>query len=97
VGRGRKSEVGRIVMEFDNAAPSISIDRVAADGNFLRVSGSAIEGTTVSVTNVPVELDRHRRFTATLPPESDDDAPAVRIAHPKSGVHYYVVRDAAKR
>ncbi len=94
---GRKSEASRIVMELDNAAPSISIDRVTVDNGFLRVSGSAIEGTTVSVTNIPVELDRHRRFSATLPPESDDEAPAVRIAHAKSGIHYYVVRDAAQR
>lgn len=94
---GRKSEASRIVMEFDNAAPSVSIDRVTTDHGFLHVTGSAIEGTAVSVTNIPVELDRHRRFTARLPPENENEAPAVRIAHPKSGIHYYVVRDAAKR
>jgi len=94
---GRKSEVGRIVIEFDNAAPSVSIDRVAAEGDGTRVSGTVIEGTTVSVTGTPVELDRHRRFTAVLPARDTDEAPAVRIAHPKSGLHYYVVRDAARR
>ena len=93
---GRKSEVGRIVIEFDNAAPSVSIDRVGVEGDALRVSGTAIEGATVSVTNTPVELDRHRRFTALLPARASDEAPAVRIAHPKSGIHYYVVRDATR-
>lgn len=93
---GRKSEVGRIAIEFDNAAPSVSIDKVAAEGDTLRVTGTVVDGTSVSVAGIPVELDRHRRFAAAVPAQRTDEAPAVRIAHPKSGVHYYVVRDAAR-
>jgi len=92
---GRKSESGRIVIEFDNAAASVSIDGVEGEGTGLRVRGTVIEATTVSVNGVAVDLDRHRRFSADLPAD-DQNAPAVRIAHPKTGVHYYVVRDGGK-
>ncbi|MBA3397921.1 MAG: hypothetical protein H0T89_35180 [Deltaproteobacteria bacterium] len=91
---GRRSETGRIVIDFDNAAASASIDGVESDGPTRYVRGTVIEGTTVSVGGAALELDRHRRFTAEVSTELQ--AVAVRIAHPKTGVHYYVVRDAGR-
>ncbi len=91
---GRRSETGRIVIDFDNAAASASIDGVEDDGTTRRVRGTVIEGTTVSVGSTALELDRHRRFTAEVSTELQ--AAAVRIAHPKTGIHYYVVRDAGR-
>jgi hypothetical protein len=46
----------------------------------------------VTANGSTVELDRHRRFTAELAPGTGQDSASVRIAHPKLGVHYYVLR-----
>jgi hypothetical protein len=89
---GHRSEESRVVIEFDNAAQSASIDSVDADGNKLRIKGTVIESSSVSVNNTPVELDGHRRFTTELTPPDGADGVGVRIAHPKAGIHYYVMR-----
>jgi hypothetical protein len=89
---GSKSEESRIVIEFDNAAQSASIDAVETGGGKLRVKGTVIESSTVSAGGTAVPLDRQRRFTTELTPGPEDDGVAVRIAHPKAGVHYYVMR-----
>jgi hypothetical protein len=90
----RQSEPGKIVLDFDNAAPSASIDGVESDGTTLHVRGTVIEGSTVSIGSAagqggatPVDLDRHRRFGVDVPGE----VAAVKIANPKSGTSYYVV------
>jgi hypothetical protein len=46
----------------------------------------------VSVNQLPVELDRQRRFTTEAAPAEGQDGIGVRIAHPKAGIHYYVMR-----
>jgi hypothetical protein len=89
---GSRSEESRIVIEFDNAAKSASIDSVDASGSTIRVKGTVIESSTVSAGGTPVELDRHRRFTAALSPGPNEDGASVRIAHRKAGIHYYVMR-----
>jgi hypothetical protein len=89
---GRRSEASQLVIEFDNAAQSASIDTVETTADKLRIKGTVIEGSTVSVNNAPVELDRHRRFTTELAPPQDGDGVGVRIVHPKAGIHYYVLR-----
>ncbi len=89
---GSRSEESRIVIEFDNAAQSASIDAVDTSGGKLRVKGTVIESSTVSANGAPVDLDRHRRFTIELAPGADEDGASVRIAHPKAGIHYYVMR-----
>lgn len=89
---GRRSEESRIVIEFDNAAQSASIDSIDTSGGKVRVKGTVIESSTVSANGTPVDLDRHRRFTTDLSPGPDEDGASVRIAHPKAGIHYYVMR-----
>lgn len=91
---GSRSEDSRIVIEFDNAAQSASIDGVEASGDKLHVKGTVIESSTVSADGAPIELDRHRRFAADLRPSEGEDGVGVRIAHPKAGIHYYVMRTA---
>ncbi|HEY5945765.1 MAG TPA: hypothetical protein VIV40_09750 [Kofleriaceae bacterium] len=94
-GGGKRSEESRIVIEFDNAAQSASIDAVEIDGAKLRVKGTVIESSTVTANDAAIELDRHRRFNADLVPRDGEDGVGVRIAHPKAGIHYYVVRTGA--
>jgi hypothetical protein len=92
---GRRSEESRMVIEFDNAAQSASIDSVEVDGAKLRIKGTVIESSTVSVDATPIDLDRHRRFNTELTPREGEDGVSVRIAHPKAGIHYYVMRTGA--
>ena len=40
-------------------------------------------------------LDRQRRFDTEVAPGTDEDGAAIRIAQPKLGVHYYVMRLSA--
>ncbi|HUS30259.1 MAG TPA: hypothetical protein VMZ53_17245, partial [Kofleriaceae bacterium] len=91
---GAKSEQGKLIIEFDNAAASASIDDVAPVDGKTRVKGTVIEGSTVSVNGTTVELDRHRRFQTDLAPADGEDGVAVRIANSKAGIHYYVMRTA---
>lgn len=89
---GSRSEESRIVLEFDNAAPSVSIDAVEVAAGKVRVKGTVIENSKVSAGGAAVPLDRHRRFDTDLVPRDGDAGLGLRIAHPKSGIHYYVVR-----
>jgi hypothetical protein len=89
---GRRSEESKVAIEFDNATQSASIDNVEVAGDKLRIKGSVIESSTVSVNQLPVELDRQRRFTTETTPGEGQDGIGVRIAHPKAGIHYYVMR-----
>jgi len=92
---GGRSEETRIVIEFDNAAASASLESIEVKDGKARVKGVVIEGSTVTADGAAVELDRHRRFDTELAPRDGEDGIAVRIAHPKLGVHYYVVGVAA--
>lgn len=91
---GAKSEQGKIVIDFDNAAPSASIETVEANVTSIVVKGVVIEGSTVSANGSPIELDRQRRFTTQLTPGETEDGGAIRIANSKGGIHYYVMRAA---
>jgi hypothetical protein len=91
---GAKSEQGKIVIDFDNAAPSASLETVEANVTTIVVKGVVIEGSTVSANGAAVELDRQRRFTAQLTPGDAEDGAAIRIVNSKGGIHYYVVRAA---
>jgi hypothetical protein len=88
---GARSEESRIVIEFDNAAPSASIE-VSANANAFRVKGNVLDGSTVSANGKALPLDRHLRFEGEVAPGEREDGIAVRIAHPKAGIHYYVTR-----
>lgn len=93
---GRKSDPGKLSIEFDNAAPSASIEGIDEVGGTLHVKGTVIEGSTVTANGATIELDRHRRFSADLAPGADEDGAAVRIANSKGGIHYYVMRVAPR-
>ena len=92
---GVKSEQGKLIIEFDNAAASASIDDVGNAAGKLHVKGTVIEGSTVSVNGTPIDLDRHRRFETDLTPAEGEDGVAVRIVNAKAGIDYYVMRAAS--
>ena len=92
---GGRSPEARIVIDFDNAAATASIEKVqAGEGGKISVKGTVIEGTTVTGGDSKIELDRHLRFSAELSPRDGEDGVAIRMAHRKVGVHYYVLRSS---
>ncbi|MBA2541382.1 MAG: hypothetical protein H0V17_17205, partial [Deltaproteobacteria bacterium] len=93
---GGRSGEARIVIDFDNAQPTASFEKVEVKDGKVNVKGTVIEKTTVSSAGVPIALDRHLRFETTLAPQPGETGVAVRIAHPKLGVHYYVVGSGLK-
>jgi hypothetical protein len=90
-----------VEIEFDDAAPTASIELPPAagfnPGEPIAIRGSAIEDSRVSVEGEAVSVDRKHRFshTLTLPPEKP--ALAIRIQHPAHGVRYYLRRPVAAR
>lgn len=91
----RSPESG-LVVDFDNAAPQAFVkspgDGAIVAGTSVRVAGVAIEGARVSVDGAPLALDRHQRFEANVPVDASRDAIAIRIEHPRGGIHYYLRR-----
>ncbi len=91
---GRRSPTTIVRVRFDNAAPTAHIrePRGAVARGTVHVSGMAIEGATVSVAGTPLTLDGDHRFDGDVSAPGDLDALAIRFAHPRSGVHYYLRR-----
>ncbi len=92
-GGGESSRKTPLILDFDNAAATAYLKRPQVGENgTIHVEGAVIEGWSVFAGGRDLSLDRHRRFKADLAPSGDEQALAIRIAHPKRGVHYYLVR-----
>jgi hypothetical protein len=96
VAGGRRSPTTTVRIRFDNAAPTAHIrePRGAVARGSVRVAGQVIEGASVSVGGAPLTLDGDNRFEGDAVVPADLDALAIRFAHPRSGVHYYLRRVA---
>jgi hypothetical protein len=80
-------------IDFDNAAPAAHIQEPPAGAPIagsVVVAGVALEGASVSVSGVDLTLDAQYRFRDTVSPKPGESSLAIRIAHPKHGVHYYI-------
>jgi len=93
-----KSKTSSLRVGFDNATPSAYIRAPPAGspltGAEAQVSGAALSGARVTVGARSLALDGQRRFAATVPIPQGPDALAVRIAHPRTGIDYYLRRRA---
>ena len=91
-GGGNESKHSQLAISFDNAAATGYLSSPKSGASLtsakVRVSGAAVEGWTVSVDGQELRLDRQYRFDQDVPVGSDGIA--VRFAHPKYGVHYYL-------
>jgi hypothetical protein len=92
---GRVSPKTAVNIRFDNAAPTAQFfarrSTAEAPGpGMVSVDGVTIDGAKVSAAGQSLPVDEHGRFRATVAPLSGDDAVAVRLEHPRTGVHYYV-------
>jgi hypothetical protein len=92
IAGARRSATTIVRVRFDNAAPTAHIrePRGTVARGSVHVAGMAIEGATVSVGGTPLALDGDNRFEGDVAAPADLDAIAIRFAHPRSGVHYYL-------
>ena len=93
---GKQSPRTTLSIRFDNAAPTAQFFRPTAPGKgaagVVTVDGVTVDGAKVSVGGQPVAVDARGRFRTEAAPLEGDDAVAVRLEHPRTGVHYYVRR-----
>lgn len=98
---GKASPRTHVTIRFDNLAPIAQFfpagsQALEATAGTIPVDGVTVEGAKVSVDAKPLSVDERGRFGTALAPLNGDDALAVRIEHPRSGVHYYVRRSGAR-
>jgi hypothetical protein len=82
-------------IDFDNAAPAANIQEPPAGtpvSGTTTVAGVAQDGAKVSVSGVELPLDAQFRFRDEGSAKPGESSLAIRIAHPKHGVHYYLRR-----
>jgi hypothetical protein len=82
-------------IDFDNAAPAAHIQEPPAGapiGGSVTVAGVALEGASVTVSGVDVSLDSQFRFRDQASVRPGESSIAIRISHPKHGIHYYLRR-----
>jgi hypothetical protein len=99
---GKQSPKTTVSVRFDNAAPTAQFFRASRGSGggsprAIAVDGVTVDGAKVSVGGEPVAVDGHGRFHTQATPLAGDDAVAVRLEHPRTGVHYYVRRRAPGR
>ena len=99
-GAGTRSKTSVLRIEFDNAAPTASLQLPAVSqtwrGNSVEVAGTALPGSEVQVAGAAVPLDRQGRFSTAVPLPVASGSIAVRLAHPRLGLHYYLRRDGGR-
>jgi hypothetical protein len=97
-GAGKLSRHTRVDIQFDNAAPTATLDappaRVLEPGDPLTISGIALPGWQVQVGQQRAVQDEQGRFSLPTNWPSDTRAVAVRLSHPERGTHVYVRRPA---
>jgi hypothetical protein len=99
-GASTRSKASVLRIEFDNAAPSASLQLPSVSqawrGDSVEVAGTALPGSEVSVDGAAVPLDRQGRFSTAVKLPVPTGSIAVRLAHPRLGLHYYLRRDAGR-
>jgi hypothetical protein len=97
-GGGKVSRHTRVDIQFDNAAPTVTLDAPPAQalepGDPLTISGIALPGWQVQVGQQRAPQDDQGRFSLPTSWPSDTRAIAVRLSHPDRGTHVYVRRPA---
>jgi hypothetical protein len=90
---GHRSPKTTLRIDFDNAAPAANIQEPAAGAPLsgaVTVAGVAVDGAKVSVSGAELPLDAQFRFREQVSAKAGELSLAIRIAHPKHGVHYYL-------
>lgn len=98
-GTARRSRTTTIEIRFDNNAPTANLnqpeERAFAPGSSVKVEGVALEGWKVSLDGGTITRQSDGRFSGMIAPSAERPDIAVRLSHPRLGVHYYLRRAAA--
>jgi hypothetical protein len=90
----KRSENGVLQVSFDYTARTAYLtsprDGEARQQGRARFAGGTLLGSTVHLQAAALKLDAHGRFAAALDLAANVDGAAVRVAHPSTGIHYYV-------
>jgi hypothetical protein len=83
-------------LAFDNAARSAYLSQ-PAEGESVNAAAVSVAGTALVASEVRIEgaatkQDAQGRFRALVSLAPDQKTISVRVAHPASGVHYYLRR-----
>jgi hypothetical protein len=89
-----KSPETTLRISFDNAAPTASFDQRGtlerdASGR-AQLSGVVPQGARVSLEGQVLVVDASGRFSGNAVVTGNDSAVALRVEHPRAGLHYYV-------
>jgi hypothetical protein len=94
----RSSRRARVVLQYDRAAPAASVsaplERSFSAGQRVEVRGEAIRTFQVQLLDGTIERDGQDRFRGVRVTSARAPDIAVRLSHPRRGVHYYVRRSA---
>lgn len=95
-GAGKVSRHTRVDIQFDNAAPTATLDpsslKDPKPGDALTISGIALPGWRVQVAQQHAVQDGQGRFSLPATWPSDTRSLAVRLIHPQRGTQVYVRR-----
>jgi hypothetical protein len=90
-----RSQTTTLRVGYDNATSAAYIREPSPSARVsgtVRVSGVCVAGCEVSVGGVALPLDSGARFSGDATVPTDLDALAIRIVHPRTGIHYYLRR-----
>jgi len=91
---GRRSANGRLRIAFDNTARtayiSEPVEGTPTPGQAVRVAGTALTHSQVSISGQKVSVDAQGRFRAETVAPKQDRAIAIRVQRKTSDIHYYL-------
>jgi ferric-dicitrate binding protein FerR (iron transport regulator) len=95
----RRSRTTTIEVRFDNNAPTASLNQ-PADRSFgvdaeVKVEGVSLQAWKVSLEGGTISKESDGRFTGLITPTAGRPDIAVRLSHPRLGIHYYLRRAAS--
>ena len=94
---GQKSKISTLILEFDQKAAQVYIEAPANGATWagdVEIRGATLPGWTAKYDVSELPVDSKNRFHATVPAPTDAKALAIRLSHPKLGIHFYLRRGA---
>jgi len=90
-----KTKTTTLKIGFDQTAAQVYIESPTngvAWGDEIEVRGATLPGWTAKIDVLEIPIDKKMRFTAKVQPPAAGNALAIRLSHPKLGVHFYLRR-----
>jgi hypothetical protein len=93
-----KSKATTLKIGFDQTAVQVYLESPSNGVPWpaeIDVRGATLPGWTARIDVLEIPIDsKTRRFAAKVAPPSQGNALAIRLSHPRQGIHYYLRRSA---